>query len=77
MKYSEISLFCGDCLTEKWLRGSIIDYVNNRLTRLYIAKRIVNGEEGLQLGFYYEWPRESQNAAHLPSEKFFVKKIAD
>ena len=67
--------FCPECLNEKWLRGSISDYANDRLAQLFIAKRVVNGEVGLQLGFYYEWSRESQNAAHLPEGKFFVKKI--
>ncbi len=67
--------FCPECLNEKWLRGSISDYANDRLAQLFIAKRIVNGEVGLQLGFYYEVPRKSQNAAHLPEGEFFVKKI--
>lgn len=67
--------FCPECLNEKWLTGYISDRVNSRVADLFIAKRIVNGEVGLQLGFYYEWSRESQNAAHLPEGKFFVKKI--
>jgi hypothetical protein len=67
--------FCPECLNEKWLTGYISDRVNSRVADLFIAKRIVNGEVGLQLGFYYEWPRKSQNAAHLPEGEFFVKKI--
>jgi hypothetical protein len=67
--------FCPECLNEKWLRGRISDYANDRLAQLFIARRVVNGEVGLQLGFYYEVPRESQNAAHLPEGEFFVKKI--
>jgi hypothetical protein len=67
-----LQYFCPNCLTEKWIEGSIKDYVHNRLAILYIAKRIVNGEEGLQLGFLF--PLEGQNVndpepapAHLPS----------
>ena len=71
----EIYLFCEECLNEKWLTGYISDRVNQRVATLFIAKRIVNGEVGLQLGFRFDWSRETQNAAHLPSEDFFVKKI--
>lgn len=67
--------FCPECLNEKWLVGYISDEVNDRIANLFIAKRVVNGEVGLQLGFYYEVPRKSQNAAHLPEGEFFVKKI--
>lgn len=74
-KANEVELFCEECLNERWLKGSISDRVNQRVATLFIAKRIVNGELGLQLGFRYDWSRETQNAAHLPSEDFFVKKI--
>ena len=75
-----LQYFCPNCLVEKWLDGLISDRINNRIATLYIAKRIVNGEEGLQLGFLYTLEAHHVDdplpaVAHLPEGKFFVRKI--
>jgi hypothetical protein len=74
-----LQYFCPDCLPVKWLSGMIKDRLNNRIANISMAKRIVNGEEGLQLGFYYELfgeiEGETEGVAHLPEGKFFARKI--
>lgn len=74
-------IFCPDCLPEKWLRGAIFDPVRNKSAWLYMAKKIQNGEEGLELWFHLEaatqQPWESDEPIQLPIEQFFVKKITD
>lgn len=71
--------FCSECLHEKWLIGAISDSINNKSAKLQIAKRIVDGVEGLQIGLYltihrkYSW--ETDNQIQLPIGQFFVRKI--
>lgn len=76
---SGLPYFCPNCLNEKWLQGWVCDDVTNQCAKLFIAKRIVNGEEGLQLGLYleihrkYDW--ETDAPIKLPIGEFFAKKI--
>ncbi len=70
---------CSDCLNEKWLRGYISDRINNKAATLAIAKKVINGEEGIQimlhLEFSYQYPWESNSPIQLPIGIFFMKKL--
>lgn len=71
--------FCPECLPEKWLTISIYDPVTERSCSLYIAKRIVSGQEGIYVWFYYKYgpqmPWESDEPARLPTGEFFMRKL--
>lgn len=80
---NSIPHYCPDCLDGKWLIGRVSDYVNNQTLTLFMAKKIVNGEEGLQLLIrsYGLVARNEDDPdpvpAFLPIGEFFVKKIGD
>ena len=72
--------YCPDCLqNEKWLRGYISDRVNKKAADLFMAKKVVNGVEGLQLWLAIsaaaKEPWESDNPIFLPIGEFFVRKL--
>lgn len=77
-------IFCPDCLPDKWLIGSIFDPdpTKERSASIYMAKKIQNGEEGIYVWFHYEvraqrYDEPDPLPPHLPSGKFFMKKITD
>jgi hypothetical protein len=71
--------FCLECLPEKYLTGAIFDRENDKVSSLYVAKKVHNGEEGIQLWFllHLESPshEESEQPINLPIGEFFMKKI--
>jgi hypothetical protein len=72
--------FCPDCLPNtKWLRGYISDRVNKKAAELFIAKKVVNGVEGIQVQLSIsaasQQPWESDNPIFLPINDFFMVKI--
>lgn len=77
--FADEPTFCDGCLqNEKWLRGNIADDITNKSAQLFMAKKVVNGEEGLQLwlslSFASKQPWESDDPIFLPIGEFFVKK---
>lgn len=48
-------LFCTDCSSDNWLVGSISDTQANKGARLYLAKRVVNGQPGLHVWIHFEF----------------------
>ena len=70
---------CSDCLAVKWLRGYISDRVNKKAASIAIAKKIVNGQEGIHIMFHLEvsskQPWESNAPIQLPIKSFFMKKL--
>lgn len=78
----EDNKFCNDCLQEKWLRGSITDLATGTVASLYMAKKIENGQEGIEIWFHFHAMARDINAPEpppvkLPGGQFFLKKIAD
>jgi len=72
--------YCPDCLqNEKWLRGYISDDTTNKSAQIFMAKKVVNGVEGLQLWLAIsaaaKEPWESDNPIFLPIGEFFVRKL--
>lgn len=72
-------MFCADCATDNWLVGSISDFDANKRAQLFLARRVVNGQPGLQILIYFEF---DVNAGYdifdqitLPSGNFFLRKI--
>ena len=72
--------FCSDCLPNtKWLRGWIADDTTNKSAQLFIAKKIVNGVEGIQVQLSIsaasQQPWESNDPIFLPIADFFMIKL--
>lgn len=72
--------FCPECLPNtKWLRGYISDDTTNKSAQLFIAKKVVNGVEGIQVQLSIsaasQQPWESDNPIFLPINDFFMVKI--
>ncbi|MQP53688.1 MULTISPECIES: DUF6705 family protein [unclassified Flavobacterium] len=72
--------YCPDCLqNQKWLRGYISDDTTNKSAQFFMAKKVVNGVEGLQLWLAIsaaaKEPWESDNPIFLPIGEFFVRKL--
>ena len=72
--------FCPDCLPEKWLMGGINAPLTNKSAWFYMAKKVQNGEQGIQVWMYLEaatqQPGEPDDPVQLPiSDFFFMKKI--
>jgi hypothetical protein len=72
-------LFCPECQYGKWLEGAAFDDINNKTAILYMAKRVVGGQQGVQVWLRLEatshQPWESDNPIQLPIEDFFMAKI--
>lgn len=71
--------FCSTCLSEKWIVGDMFDPSTKRSCTLYIAKKVQNGETGIQVQFYYPYgPQsawEADEAARLPKGQIFMRKV--
>ena len=72
-------VFCPQCLPEKWLAGHISDPVTHKTAWLYMAKRTIGGQQGIQVWFHLEastqQPWESDDPIQLPISEFFMAKI--
>lgn len=72
-------LFCNNCLPQKWLTGAIFDPVRNKSAKLCIAKKTVNGQEGIMVWLRLEaaskQPWESDEPILVPLGKFFMRKL--
>lgn len=72
--------FCEDCQHTKFIMGVIKDPVSGNSAYIYLAKKNLAGESGLQIWIYRHIPSSmegetSDHSLHIPLGNFFMNKI--
>ena len=72
-------VYCSQCLPGKWIEGAVFDPVTHKTAILYMAKRIVGGQQGVQVWLRLEAgiqePWQTDGPVQLPINDFFMTKI--